>query len=193
MMRTKNATTVPTTKWNELKKGKRVLLPLLVFLSILTLAASCTSKKKLVSPLAHASHYEWMSAKMNGELIAENEVWPFSGILRMRCDSTIWISASALMGLESVRTLITHDSVIMINRMNQTYLAETLEEACRGVALSPMTVRDFQSMLLGNGTSDHVELQYGPYTAKILYSDIRWDEPTTFPMKINKKYERIKP
>jgi hypothetical protein len=37
-----------------------------------------------------------------------------------------------------------------------------------------------------------VELQFGPYTAKIRYSDIHWDEPTTFPIKINESYERMK-
>ena len=155
-------------------------------------ASSCTAKKKLVSPMAHAAHYEWMSAKMSGELKVESGEFPFSGTLRMRRDSTIWISASALMGIENLRALITQDSVFLINRMDQTYLAETLVETCHGASLPPMTLHEFQAMLLGNGTSDAVVVQFGPYLAKIQYSDIHWDEPTTFPMKINKKYERIK-
>ena len=110
----------------------------------------------------------------------------------MRRDRTIWISASALMGIENLRALITQDSVILINRMDQTYLAETLVETCHGASLHPTTLHEFQAMLLGNGTSDAVVVQFGPYLAKIKYSDIHWDEPTTFPMKINKKYERIK-
>ncbi|MBR3710089.1 MAG: DUF4292 domain-containing protein [Bacteroidales bacterium] len=153
-------------------------------------ASSCTAKKKLVSPMAHAAHYEWMSAKMSGELKVESGEFPFSGTLRMRRDSTIWISASALMGIENLRALITQDSVILINRMDQTYLAEpvsSLEQTVHAPSLQAL-----QAMLLGNGTSDAVVVQFGPYLAKIQYSDIHWDEPTTFPMKINKKYERIK-
>lgn len=168
-------------------------------LLLLLLVSSCTSKKKLVSPMAHATSYEWMSAKMNGELTMENgetalnsqlSTLSFTGTLRMRRDSTIWISASALMGIENLRALITQDSVILINRMEQTYLAEpfsAMEET-----MGTPSFREVQSTLLGNGSSEHVVIQYGPYTAKIHYSDIHWDEPTIFPMKINKKYERMK-
>ena len=175
-----------------MNKGRRTNGWVVLAMVGLLLASSCTAKKKLVSPMAHAAHYEWMSAKMSGELKVESGEFPFSGTLRMRRDSTIWISASALMGIENLRALITQDSVVLINRMDQTYLAETLVETCHGASLPPMTLHEFQAMLLGNGTSDAVVVQFGPYLAKIKYSDIHWDEPTTFPMKINKKYERIK-
>ena len=175
-----------------MNKGRRTNGWVVLAMVGLLLASSCTAKKKLVSPMAHAAHYEWMSAKMSGELKVESGEFPFSGTLRMRRDSTIWISASAWMGIENLRALITQDSVILINRMDQTYLAETLVETCHGASLPPMTLHEFQAMLLGNGTSDAVVVQIGPYLAKIRYSDIHWDEPTTFPMKINKKYERIK-
>ena len=175
-----------------MNKGRRTNGWVVLAMVGLLLASSCTAKKKLVSPMAHAAHYEWMSAKMSGELKVKSGEFPFSGTLRMRRDSTIWISASALMGIENLRALITQDSVILINRMDQTYLAETLVETCHGASLPPMTLHEFQAMLLGNGTSDAVVVQIGPYLAKIKYSDIHWDEPTTFPMKINKKYERIK-
>lgn len=152
-------------------------------LILLLLVASCSSRKKLVSPMAHASKYEWFSAKMNGELRTENGELGFTGTIRMRQDSTVWVSASAFMGMENVRALISEDSVVVVNRLNQTYLAE---------ALTGITLKEIQSQLLGDGTTDHVEVLYGPYSAKIRYSDIHWNEPTTFPIKINKNYERIK-
>ena len=165
---------------------------LLVATVILSLMASCTSKKKLVSPMAHVADYEWMSAKMTMDITAPGaEFNNVSGNLRMRRDSTVWISASAFMGMESLRTLVTQDSVIFINRMNQAYLAEPLSAVAsmsQGASL-----QDIQALLLGDGSSDHVELQWGPYIAKIRYSDIHWDEPVGFPIKINKNYERIKP
>ena len=172
-----------------------------LFIVLLLLVSSCTSKKKLVSPMAHVSHFEWMTAKFNGELTTENgntvlnsqlSSFNFTGALRIRRDSAVWLSAAAFLGVESVRVLVTNDSVFMINRINQTYLTETLEETCRSMSISPMSLPELQTLLLGNGAADHVEIPWGPYTAKIKYNDIHWDEPTSFPMKVNKKYEKIK-
>ena len=158
----------------------------------LLFAASCSSRKKLVSPMAHVADYEWMSAKMSGELQTEKGDYSFSGSLRMRRDSTVWLSVSAFMGMESVRALITQDSVVMVNRMDQTYLAEPFSDVQHVEMLQALSLQKLQATLLGDGSSDEVTLQWGPYVAKIRYSDIHWDEPLTFPIKINKKYERVK-
>ena len=176
-------------------------LPLFVGL-LLLLMASCTFKKKLVSPMAvHIATYQWMNAKISGELTMENgETIPntqfsalsFTGSLRMHRDSTVWLSVSAFLGLENARFLVTTDSIYMVNRVNQTYLAEPLMETCEVVSLPPTSVQELQSSLLGNGNANHVELRWNPYVVKLQYDDIQWDEPTTFPMKINNKYERIK-
>ena len=160
--------------------------------ALLLLVASCSSKKPLVTPTSHAD-YQWMTAKISGEVTLTSHPSPFTfnGTLRMRRDSAVWVSVSALMGMESIRTLVTQDSVIMVNRMNQTYLAEPLANIMETFQVP--SLQALQAKLSGNGTDDHVELQWGRYTAKIRYTDIHWDEPTTFPIKINKKYERIKP
>ncbi len=133
-----------------------------------------------------------MTAKMTMDLSAPGmELKDVAGTLRMRRDSTVWISASAFMGMENIRALMTQDSLVLINRVDQTYLAEPLSEVAEKLQL-PTTLQECQTLLLGNGNADHVELQWGPYTAKIRYSDIQWDHPTSFPMKINPKYERMK-
>ena len=159
----------------------------LLAMVMLLLNASCTARKKLVSPMAHAADYQWMTAKMNGVLNTDNGDIDFTGAIRMRRDSVVWMSASAFMGIENVRALITQDSVFVLNRMDQTYLAEPLVEVAAHYQWFS-TLQENQALLLG----DPVELHYGANTVKIRYSDIRWDEPTTFPLKINKKYERIK-
>lgn len=165
---------------------------MLFLLASMLLFSSCSSKKKMVSPLAHAFDYEWMTAKMTMDVAAPGvEFKDISGVLRMRRDSAVWISASAMMGMESIRTLITQDSVVMVNRMDQVYLAEPLQQVAEKLHL-PATLQETQALLLGNGTNDHVAIQFGSYTAKIRYSEIHWNEPTTFPIKINKKYERMK-
>ena len=171
---------------------------LLLAMAVVSLVSSCDSTKKIVSPMAHVADYQWMTAKMSGELGVRSEglgvgsgEWSFTGNLRMRRDSTIWMSISAFMGMESVRTLITRDSVVLVNRMNQTYLTEPFSAVSEmyGVA----SFQEIQARLLGDGSTDHVEIHWGPYITKIRYSDIQWDEPTSFPMKINKSYERVKP
>ena len=163
---------------------------LVVAMAMLLLAASCTSRKKLAAIKSHAD-YQWVTAKMTMDVKAPGlELINVSGALRMRRDSAIWISAS-MMGMENVRTLITEDSIILLNRVDKTYLTEPLDSVAQKLNV-PMTLRECQVKLIGNGTSDHVEVLFGPYSAKIRYSDIRWDEPTTFPIKISKKYERMK-
>ena len=172
-------------------KSRGGVTGLLLAMAVLSLLSSCDPKKKMVSPMAHSIDYQWMTAKMNGELVVNNEEWSFTGNLRMRRDSTVWMSISAFMGMESIRTLITQDSVVLVNRINQTYLAEPIPAMVE--TMPTPSLREIQALLLGDGTAEHVEVQWGPYIAKIRYSEIHWDEPTSFPIKINKNYERIKP
>lgn len=163
---------------------------MLMATGILSLLASCDAKKALVSPMARVADYQWMTAKMDGELIVANGEYPFTGTIRIHRDSTVWLSVSAFMGMESIRALATPDSVVMINRLNQTYLAEPLSVVSEKTKLP--SLQGIQDLLLGNGTKDHVAIKWGPYLAKIRYSEIQWDEPTTFPIKISKNYERMK-
>lgn len=171
---------------------KRVNLKVITVVGfLLLLLVSCSSHKKTVTPTVNLD-YQWMSAKMTMDVAAPGvEFKDVSGVLRMRRDSAVWISASAMMGMESLRTLITQDSVVMVNRMDQTYLAEPLQQVAEKLQL-PATLQETQALLLGMGTNDPIVIQFGPYKAKIRYSDIHWNEPTSFPIKINKKYERMK-
>ena len=181
-----------------MKSRREVIGVLWVAMAMLLLVSSCDSTKQLVSPMAHVTDYQWMTGKINGEvgvrseeLGVGSEEWTFTGNIRMRRDSTIWISVSAFLGMESLRALVTQDSVVLVNRMNQTYLAEPIAALVQ--ILQVPSLRETQALLLGDGTSDRVALQWGPYTVKIRYSDLHWDEPTSFPIKINKNYERVKP
>ena len=169
--------------------NNRVVIGCVSMAMLLWLGTSCSPKKQLVSsPWTHLSDYEWFTAKLQMDVSAPNlEMNDISGQLRMRRDSAIWISASAMMGMESLRALITEDSVILINRMDKTFLAEPLTEVASRFNW-PATLQENQALLLG----EPVEIRFGSYMAKIQYTDIHWDEPTTFPIKINKNYERMK-
>ena len=159
-------------------------------LFLLLLVSSCISKKKLVGPVPSYQNYEWMTAKMNMDLNIQGvEYNNVSGSIRMRRDSAIWVSA-AVLGMEMVRVLLTSDSVVMVNRSDKTYLAEPFSVVSSEWQLPP-TLHESQMLLLGDGGDQPVEFQFGPYAAKIRYSDIQWNEPTTFPIKLNQSYERI--
>jgi len=159
------------------------------------LVASCTSKRKLVSPMSRVADYAWMTGKMTVEVASEEgaassaKMGDFTGAIRMRRDSVIWVSVSAVMGIETIRACVNNDSVVVLNRFDKTYLSEPLVEVAERFHL-PSSLQECQSRLLGNGTSDQVTIQWGPYIAKIRYSDIHWDEPTTFPIKVTDSYER---
>ena len=179
--------------------AKRSRLKWTVLFAVLLLA-SCSTKKKLVTDQPSVD-FEWMTAKISGELsLTANRYLPsvgegsrrssltFTGTVRMRRDSTVWLSASAFMGMENVRVLITQDTVTLLNRVDQTYLIESYGEMADRYHW-PATLRETQDLVLGK----QPKLRIGPYEASIEYSDIRWNEPTTFPIKINKNYERVKP
>ncbi|MBE0640975.1 MAG: DUF4292 domain-containing protein, partial [Bacteroidales bacterium] len=47
----------------------------------------------------------------------------FSGQLRIRRDSIIWVTISPALGIEAIRAMITPDSVFVMNRIDKTYLS----------------------------------------------------------------------
>ena len=46
---------------------------------------------------------DWFTAQLKGQAQLNDKTYPISAQLRMRQDSVIWISASAILGLEAAR------------------------------------------------------------------------------------------
>ena len=167
------------------------------------LLASCASRKKTVAP-APPQSFEWLTANMaiqaeyNGQSFND-----LSGQLRMRKDSLVWVSVTATMGVEVLRAKISNDSIWILNRMEKTYLAEHVDSLDQQIGpLFGLRLPFAQFVLLDNIEGiPPVENQtvgwnqYDYYTGdvkvKIKYSNIKLDEPTTFPLKITNKMERI--
>ena len=171
-----------------------------IALLILILAAtSCASRKKTVAPRPAAS-YEWLTAKL--DIDAENNNLPFnelSGQLRMRKDSIVWISVTAPMGVEVARAKINHDSVWILNRLEKTYMAESLESLSTQFH-RPLSLALVQNLLLDNKegvppienqTVSLKSASLGNLAVKIKYRGIKLDEETSFPLKITEKMERM--
>lgn len=93
--------------------------------------------------------FDWFVAKFSAEYENKGKSNSFSGQLRIRKDSLIWISLTPMLGIEAIRLMITQDSVKMINRLNDTYFIGDYEYVNRFLN----TNIDFdllQAVLLGN-------------------------------------------
>ena len=172
----------------------------IAFLVLSLVATSCVSRKKEVAPVPHQA-FEWMTANVSiqAERYGEPVGNDLSGQLRMRRDSIVWLSVTATMGVEVMRVKMSTDSVWLLNRLDKTYLAESLE-AVSSLSGLPVSLPWVQSLLLDNNeglppVENQTVLLQGPmlrgYSAKVRYSNIRLDKETTFPLKITEKMERI--
>jgi hypothetical protein len=153
-----------TMKSLQLKKQWRWFpFGILLVLGLLLFITSCRSPRSIIKePIKEYGadflfeklkenefRYDWLSAKYDLDLIVDKKKTSFSGQLRMRKDSAIWVSLSPALGIEMARLLISEDSVKFINRINKTYFIGDY------VAINRMlgTNIDFdiiQSLLIGN-------------------------------------------
>lgn len=97
--------------------------------------SSCNPQKKLIkAPIREEGadylfgklktnelNYHGFTAKFSAEYTNQGKKTSFNGQLRIRKDSLIWLSFSPGLGIEVFRIMITQDSVMFINRMNNTF------------------------------------------------------------------------
>lgn len=171
----------------------------IALLALLLAATSCASRKKTVAPTPVTS-YQWLTSKVDidveGNSMAFNDL---TGQLRMRKDSIVWMSVTGPMGVEVARLKVSNDSVWVLNKLEKTYLAESLDTVAARLKM-PISLPWVQAMLLDNNEGvPPVENQtvvlknfsFGRLAAKVRYSKIKLDEETTFPLKITDKMERF--
>lgn len=173
------------------------IIILLSAIVVLTLG-SCASRKKSVVP-PQPKQFEWLTAHVDMEAETKGTTYSnLSGQVRMRHDSVLWASISTL-GMEVMRLKMTNDSVWIVNRLEKTYMAEPVVSVAEALSL-PISLPLVQNLLLGNMNgyapeeNQVVELkreELKGVSAKIKYSDIKLNEPTTFPCKITSKMERM--
>ena len=172
----------------------------IVFLVLLLAATSCALRKKTVAPTSPQT-FEWMTSNL--DIQAEGNGMAFddlSGQLRIRKDSLVWLSITATMGMEVLRAKVSNDSVWIVNRLEKTYLAESLDTVSAQLSM-PLSLPLVQTLLLDNNEglppveNQTVQLKtfvMGNLAAKVRYKNIKLDEKTGFPLKITDKMERIR-
>lgn len=93
--------------------------------------------------------YKWLSAKFSATIDYNNKKNSFSGIVRMRYDSLIWISITPVLGIEAARMVITNDSVKLINRFDKTYIISDYDYV-NSLLNSGFDFNMIESLLTGN-------------------------------------------
>lgn len=93
-------------------------------------------------------NFEWLSIKFSAEYEADNNNTSFSGQIRIRKDSIIWVSISKF-SIEGVRMLITQDSIYVVNRMEDSYFKSDFNYINRFIN-STVDFDMLQAFIVGN-------------------------------------------
>lgn len=90
------------------------------------------------------------SAKVNVDYTAgDGKKYDVNANLRMYKDSAIWISITAIFGIEGLRALITKDSVKILNKQDKVYTARSVAYL-QEVTQLPLDLHSLQDVLIGN-------------------------------------------
>jgi Domain of unknown function (DUF4292) len=90
------------------------------------------------------------SAKVNVDYEgADQKKYDINANLRMYRDSLIWISITAIFGVEGLRAYITKDSVKLLNKQDRIYTARSVSYLQEITAL-PLDLSSLQDILIGN-------------------------------------------
>jgi hypothetical protein len=95
-------------------------------------------------------NYTTFSAKIDVDYEdAEGKKYDVNAHLRMYKDSVIWISITAILGIEGMRAYITKDSVKLLNKQDKVYSARSVSYLQEVTAL-PLDLNSLQDLLIGN-------------------------------------------
>ena len=104
----------------------------------------------LASIRANTIHYTTFSAKVNVDYQGtDGKKYDVNANLRMYKDSVIWISITAILGIEGLRAYITRDSVKILNKQDKIYMARSVAYLQEVTAL-PLDLQSLQDILVGN-------------------------------------------
>ncbi len=99
---------------------------------------------------AAAIDFTTFSAKINVDYQGtDGKKYDVNANVRMYKDSAIWISITAILGIEGLRAYITKDSVKLLNKQDKIYTARSVAYLQEVTAL-PLDLHSLQDILIGN-------------------------------------------
>lgn len=94
--------------------------------------------------------FKTFSAKLDVDYKGgDGKKYNVNAVLRMYKDSVIWISVTAIFGIEGLRAYITKDSVKILNKQDKVYTARSVAYLREMTAL-PLDLHSLQDILIGN-------------------------------------------
>ncbi len=100
--------------------------------------------------IANWIHFTTFSAKVDVDYEdAEGKKYDVNAHIRMYKDSVIWVTITAILGIEGLRAYITKDSVKLLDKQNKIYTARSVSYL-QEVTELPLDLAALQDLLLGN-------------------------------------------
>lgn len=109
-------------------------------------SAVWVSADSLASP---GFRYEWLQARAKVTAFINGRKNEFTAHIRVRHDSVIWISLSALAGLEAARLMLTPDSLRLLDRLDKKQKLAAFAEL-QELTSVPLTFRQLENLIAGN-------------------------------------------
>lgn len=135
-----------------------------VLLGLLLFMAACKSRKlatpdtvyeemkpiKVVKTLEdNSTTWDTYSSRISSRYKDEYSSLSFTAKVRMKRDSIVWVSITAALGIEVVRAQIMPDRVLVINRLDRTYLDSDFNSLSRKIG-APVTFSTLQNAFSGS-------------------------------------------
>ena len=139
-------------------KPKKELLPTTVIPKVMDSmppSPDLTQKIKLDAVIGMNTVFKTLSIKAKADLNINNKSNDVNMNIRIKNNEVIWVSVTALAGLEVARALITADSVKVLNRMDNIYLKKPFSYIYE-FTNERITFQTLQSVLLGNAMSEFI-------------------------------------
>ena len=94
--------------------------------------------------------FRTFSAKVNVDYSgSDGKKYDVNANIRMYKDSVIWIAVNALLGIDAMRLFITKDSLKLLDKLNKTYTARSVDYL-REVTSLPLNLYNLQDLIMGN-------------------------------------------
>jgi len=138
-------------------RAKKVILPQTVIpeFQAATVAPDSTRKNKLDSIQRNNMMFNTLAIKSKSVLSINDKSNEVNMNFRIRNNEVIWVSVTAIAGLEIARALITPDSVKILNRMDNIYINKPFSYI-HEFTNEQINFRTLQSILLGNTVSEFI-------------------------------------
>jgi hypothetical protein len=94
--------------------------------------------------------FRTFSAKISVDYTgSDGKKYDVNANVRMYKDSAIWIAVNALLGIDAMRLFITKDSVKLLDKLNKTYTARSVDYLQEVTSL-PLNLQILQDLIIGN-------------------------------------------